>query len=875
MRILGSPAAKCIPLLLALLVVLPSSLFGYYHFLHYPTASPPFTRVIEKFDLGSLIDGTVYFYVSRDGPQLAANDSYEALVSQVRQALSVWDSVPSSELGVAYGGISEGLSDAAAPSGAILFAELPPGVIGLGGPVTRAEQRDGFMPIVRSQVILSNDLTSGGRPKLSFSEQFFNSLVHEIGHALGLQHSLTGSVMSTDVTRATTRALPLAADDVAGLAVAYPTASFLRFFGGISGRVVSTTGRPIHLASVVAIGGGGNIVVSSLTDPDGRYQIQGLLPGPYRVYAHPLPPATQAGLGPANVVLPTTDSGETVASGGVFKTVFYGGSNRPLDSPSVWVAGGTPTADVDFTVTPLADLALHSVTTFSFPGNGAPGVHPAFVDNRDPTAFVLATGPGLIPHLAEISLEIIGSDLRPARPILYAFDARFARVDFEISPFSGLGPKPLLFRLRDDIYVLPSAVRLTSQRAPVVHWIEPDFSFPDDEVWSVRGQNFGPRALVYFDGLPGTVVGFDEFKGEILVRPPPGPPGRQAVVTVYSPDGQSSAFTLPDGNVVLAYPDGIAPSLVLSRDSAEAGSDVVVEIDGLGTDFTPHQTVVGFGTSDIVTRDLEVVSPERLRVVITIRPQTEPGPYLVTVTSGLQLAEAAQRFRVDPADPDDPRPKLSFGGLVNSATRTPDLSPGVLATLFGSRLSAEPSAEPVPAVLPTVTLDGQEATVLAVTPDQIDLRIPITVEPGVAELRVRRGPLVSEPMLVRIASVSPGLFRAVRSDGSTVGTGNPAQPGEGLLVLATGLGVGDFFDSTEDLGTVQLEINRERVEPLSLREVAGFPGLYELGMTVPDEIADGPLSISLLVEGRRGNTLALPVAPPLDDPSLISELALQ
>ena len=316
----GSPAAKWIPLLLALLVVLPSSSLGYYHFLHYPTASPPFTRVIEKFDLGSLIDGTVYFYVSRDGPQLATNDSYEALVSQVRQALSVWDAVPSSELGVAYGGISEGLSDAAAPSGEILFAELPPGVIGLGGPVTRAEQRDGFMPIVRSQVILSNDLTSEGRPKLSFSEQFFNSLVHEIGHALGLQHSLTGSVMSTDVTRATTRALPLAADDVAGLSVAYPTASFLRFFGSVSGRVVSTTGRPIHLASVVAIGGGGNIVVSSLTDPDGRYQIQGLLPGPYRVYAHPLPPATQTGLGPANVVLPTTDSGETVASGGAFKT---------------------------------------------------------------------------------------------------------------------------------------------------------------------------------------------------------------------------------------------------------------------------------------------------------------------------------------------------------------------------------------------------------------------------------------------------------------------------------------------------------------------------------------------------------------------------
>ena len=872
MRKVSSPPAKCIWFLLVVLVVLPSGSFGYYHFVHYPSASPPFTRVIEKFDLGSLIDGTVYFYVSRGGPRLPTNDSYEALVSQVRQALSVWDSVPSSELRVAYGGISEGLSDTGAPGGEILFAELPPGVIGLGGPVTRAEPRDGFIPIVRSQVILSSDLTSGGRPRPSFSEQFFNSLVHEIGHALGLQHSLTGSVMSTDVTRATTRALPLAADDVAALSVAYPTASFLRVFGGIEGRVVSTAGRPIHLASVVAIGAGGSIVVSSLTDPDGRYQIQGLLPGPYWVYAHPLPPATQTGLGPANVVLPTTDSGETVVSGGPFKTVFYGGSNRLADSPPVWVAAGAPTEDVDFTVTPLVDLALHSVTTFSFPGNGAPGAHPAFVDNREQTAFVLATGQGLIQNLPEISLEVVGSDLRPARPTLYAFDVRFAQVDFEISPFSGLGPKPLLFRLRDDIYVLPSAVRLTSQRAPVIHWIEPDFSFQDDEVWNVRGSDFDPRALVYFDGLPGTVVDFDEFEGGIRVRPPPGPPGHRAVVTVYNPDGQSSAFTLPDGNVVLPYPDGIPPSLVLSRDSAEAGSDVVVEIQGLGTDFTPGQTVVGFGTSDIVTRDLEVLGPERLRVVISIRPQTAPGPYLVTVTSGLQLVEAAQRFQVDPPNPDDPRPKLRFGGLVNSATMGPDLSPGVLATLFGTNLSTEAV---VPAVLPNVTVDGQEATVLAVTPDQINLQIPITAEPGVAELRVQRGPIVSDPMLIRIAPVSPGLFRAVRSDGSTVGADSPAQPGEGLLVLATGLGVRDLLGSTEDSGAVQLEINRERVEPLSIHGVAGFPGLYELGMTVPDEIPDGPLSISLLVEGRRSNTLALPVAKPLEGTSMISQLSLQ
>ena len=195
--------------------------------------------------------------------------------------------------------------------------------------------------------------------------------------------------------------------------------------------------------------------------------------------------------------------------------------------------------------------------------------------------------------------------------------------------------------------------------------------------------------------------------------------------------------------------------------------------------------------------------------------------------------------------------------------------------MHGSKLSADPSGDPATAVLLTVAVGGQQSTVLAVTANQINLRIPITVDPGVAELRVQREPIFSDPILIRLSRVFPGLFRAIRSDGSTVSLDNPAQPGEGLLVLATGLDSGNLLDSTEDTTAVQLEIDRERVEPLWLRAVDGFPGLYELRMAVPDQPAGNALSVSLLLEGRRSNTLTLPLEQPPDDPSLTSDSGLQ
>lgn len=844
-------------ILLALIGPSLSGLRAYYHFVHYPSDNPS-TRIVEKFDLADLTDQSVYFFVSRTAPRTAANDSYEALVSQIRQALNVWDAVPTSALGVKFGGLAEAPMTSASPAGEIIFAELPPGVIGLGGPVTRGAPVNGAVPIIRSQVILSNDLTTGTRARPSFSELFFTSLVHEIGHALGLQHTLTSSVMSTDVTRSTTRALPLGLDDVAGLSVLYPTDRFHKTTGSITGRVTTNAGVPVPLASVVAIGGG-DLVVSALTEPDGSYRIEGLLPGEYLLYAHPLPPVTQDGLGPANIVLPTDAAGTPIAAGGPFTTVFLGETQHPTQNQAVAVHAGQIAADRDFHVIPRNAPSLFNVTTYSFPGNGLAGVHPAFLDVTRSTGFILATGPNLANNLDDIQLEVLGETIQLRRPQAYAFDGRFARIDFALPIFGSLAPKHLLFRTADDIYVLPSAVRFTAGPAPVIHWITRKMSPDGQLVWSIQGENFDPLSTVYFDGLPAETLAVLPFQNEIWVEPPGGASGRRAVVMIYNSDGQSSAFTLPDGNVTFAFFGKPIVDLHLSPDSAAIDTDIVVRVQGTNTDFLAGETIVGFGTGDIVTRAVDVISPTELIAAITVRPEAQPGAYMLSVATGLSVTARASAFHIEsPRIQPEDRPVVRYGNLLNSATLTTDLSPGVRASLFGTNLIG-----PDPTAL-RVTLNGELCPIRSATETQLELQIPFSVAVGTATLVVDSGVASSEPILVAIDSVSPGLFALAEPNGDVISIDQPILSGHQAVLLATGLGLPASNGALNPYPTLAVLLNGQRLTNVSVDAVPDASGLYRITFRLPTLLFAALNSrVSIVIGGRQSNTLPLSIEVPL------------
>ncbi|HBY63768.1 MAG TPA: hypothetical protein DEH78_28420, partial [Solibacterales bacterium] len=628
---------------LAAAILLSVSASAYYHFVRFTTSGAPFQPLFERFDLNALPNRTVQFFLGEQQPTaLAAGDSYTAIVSQIRAAARVWNDVESSELRLQYGGVAAANTAQNAPGIDILFSDdIPPGVVALGGPTTRGDANVAaetpFVPILRSVVLLQRDL----RARPSWSERFFLTVVHEIGHALGLQHTLTSSVMSTEITRGVTKARPLGADDIAGLSILYPTRTYLAGTATVSGRV-TLNGSGVNLGSVVAVSPTGP-ALSTLTNPDGSFRLAGVPPGPYVLYVHPLPPALDGEATPANVVLPVTPT-ERLAPTLNFQPQFLNNS-----FPVTLQAGGA-ISNLNIAVQPRASNVspIHSVQSYSFFGDNA--VKPAFFSRAAGRGSIIASGVNLTrnnapaPGLTARVLDNVDSVVNLGS---YSPDPTWwVQADLGLNGNAPEGPRHLVLQTANDLYLLPSAYRVAAGDPPSV-----TNAVTTPEGVRVTGANLTQNTRIFFDGVPAAIRRSDE--GGVWVTPPPIPLEHRPAITAFNPDGQSSLFVSGNGVNFLNGPDGREPvtAFTLAPSALPGGVETFVEINGVNTNFLQGETRIGFGSSDVLVRRVWVFSPTRLLAEVTVSPGAAPALTAVTVATGLRHTAAPPSFSVQAANP--------------------------------------------------------------------------------------------------------------------------------------------------------------------------------------------------------------------------------
>ncbi|HEX4276752.1 MAG TPA: IPT/TIG domain-containing protein [Bryobacteraceae bacterium] len=819
--------------LIAALAVCALPAPAYYHFIHYVNGA----SVPEKFDLTALPSKTVTIFVSENGPQIySQTDTFNSVLTQIWQATQVWNGISASDLRVSFGGLENSATLQNTPGGDIVFEDLPPGVYGYGGPTSKAvpiTAADGslFVPIIRSTVHLNRNLTV--LPGPSFDETFFMTTVHELGHALGLQHTFTSSTMSQATTRATTLSHPIDNDDIAGISTLYPTAKYAQF-GSISGRITAG-GQGVHMASVVAIRAGEG-AVSAVTNPDGTYRIDGIPPGPHFVYVHTMPPD-------ADIYGPWNADGSVAAPSGPIGSLFYPNTTSLTGATAVSVQSGVVTGGIDIAASPRSAVTLYDDVVYSYLGNTP--VQPAFIDLLNQTTTVALSGfglgtngqsPGLGVQIIGGSVAIPSNGIRPNLANGYTYVA----LDLAVNPFSQAGPQHVVVTTPEETYLLPSGINLTQLPPPTVIAAA---GSPDGTV-SIAGTNWAADTRLYFDGLPSAILAIDPKGGSAVVQPPPGAAGQQATVTAYNSDGQNSQQfqTTP---VTYSYGNAAAPVIAsIAPASLPAGAEASIDITGSGFNFTPGLTTVGFGTSDIAVRRIFVLAPNHLQVDVSVSSNAALSNPDVSVISGFQLATAPAGFQITAAVPGlpDPIPVLENGvqGLTNAY-------PGAIVSIFGSNLSA--------ANAPVVTIGGQAVGVLYASPTQLNLQLPATLVPGAALLTLNNGAASAFPVTVNIDTPPAGIDAIQDAAGAYITATHPARQGSQIIVTLSGFAAPG---ANIDLSRVQVSVGGVAHSVIQITPAAAF---YQLALILNQSDPIGPAErVIVYLDGRSSLPASIAVA---------------
>ena len=421
---------------------------------------------------------------------------------------------------------------------------------------------------------------------------------HEIGHLIGLNHTMIGgATMYPRTIAGRTQSRTLAPDDAIAASVAYPAAGFLTSTGIIRGQVTSN-GANVFGANVVAVDANGNVTASALSQPDGMYSIQGLSPATYNIYAEPLDSSTSAYFSRAD--LPG----------------FYANANISFSTSQDFAvgvaAGGTATQNIAV-------------------NGGTPALDGFIVRGPESTAFLNLGGQAVqgatnvTIGVAGAGLPQSGSPLSVSGPGITINRTFFATVDglaavlaeINVSPTAVPGSRNIIITQGNQRAVMTGALEIVPAAATVVSSANFAAKVASESLASVFGQNLATATVAAITtplptSLGGTSVRLRDSSGQEKLAPlffvSPGQINFQIAPglltgTVLANIGNGDGFVSTGSMLV----ESVAPGLFAASGTGQGlAAAVALRIRANGTQSYEAVTRFDAGSGQIVSVPIDL-----------------------------------------------------------------------------------------------------------------------------------------------------------------------------------------------------------------------------------------------------------------------------
>lgn len=222
-----------------------------------------------------------------------------------------------------------------------------------------------------------------------------------------------------------------------------------------------------------------------------------------------------------------------------------------------------------------------------------------------------------------------------------------------------------------------------------------------------------------------------------------------------------------------------------------------------------------------------------------------------------------------------PPTSINTAGIVNAASFVSGISPGGLATIYGTTLAGGSLAwasVPWPSDLGNVQVlvNNEPSQLLYVSDGQINFMVPGDLVPGTASLTVLTGAGTSASIQVPVTAVAPGIFFDAASNfGAILNAGTsrttqqqPAARGQFIEIYCTGLGA-----VKEESTGLSPTIAQPQVLIGNVPAIVKFSGLaplfggglYQVNAQIPENAPAGTQPLILKIGGVASNSVKVAI----------------